>query len=230
MILGSENKENGFTLVELLVAMAIGLVVLGGVYSLFNSQQKSYVLQEQVAAMQQNIRASMYFMTREIRMAGCDPTGKADTGIIGATRDSIHFTRDIKGSSTNNKADGDTNDENEDITYSFVDSNGDGVKDSIFRNVGVINQAIAQDISMLDFVYLDQNDNVLNPGLTGVAENNLSKITTVQLTVIARTDRGDQGFANKESFLNRQGVEILNPQNDNFHRKILTSFIRCRNL
>jgi len=71
------NKKNqkwltdqGFTLVELMVAMAISLVVMGAIFLTFKSQQDSYVIQDQVSAMQQNLRAAMYMLTRDIQMAG----------------------------------------------------------------------------------------------------------------------------------------------------------------
>jgi len=66
-----KNQNNqGFTLVELMVAMAISLVVMGAIFLTFKSQQDSYVIQEQVSAMQQNLRAAMYMLTRDIQMAG----------------------------------------------------------------------------------------------------------------------------------------------------------------
>ena len=67
-------QENGVTLVELLVAMTIGLAVMAAIYSTYNSQQQQYLVQEQVSGMQQNLRASVYFIARETRMAGYDPT------------------------------------------------------------------------------------------------------------------------------------------------------------
>ncbi|MBN1907686.1 MAG: prepilin-type N-terminal cleavage/methylation domain-containing protein, partial [Deltaproteobacteria bacterium] len=71
-MIATSNDTPGFTLVELLIAMAIAGVVMAGVYSAYSSQQRSYLAQEQVAAVQQNLRVAMYFMEREIRMAGCD--------------------------------------------------------------------------------------------------------------------------------------------------------------
>jgi prepilin-type N-terminal cleavage/methylation domain-containing protein len=75
------DHEKGFTLVEFLVAIGISAIVLAAIYSVYYAQQKSYVVQEQVAEMQQNLRAAMYIMAREIRMAGYDPTGRGVAAI-----------------------------------------------------------------------------------------------------------------------------------------------------
>ena len=63
-------RQTGFTLIELLVAMAVSLVVLFGVLNLFDNSQRSYVVQEDVAEMQQNVRIGKMFLERDIRMAG----------------------------------------------------------------------------------------------------------------------------------------------------------------
>ena len=60
----------GFTLIELLVAIALGMVILAGLFRTFKVQHDSYVIQDQVSAMQQNLRAAMYMITRDLQMAG----------------------------------------------------------------------------------------------------------------------------------------------------------------
>ncbi len=67
------NKQQGFSLTELLVAMVMVGIVMAAVYSTYKSQQDTYVAQEQVAEMQQNLRASLYQMARDLRMAGFNP-------------------------------------------------------------------------------------------------------------------------------------------------------------
>jgi type IV pilus assembly protein PilW len=66
-------NARGFTLIEMMIAMAAGLVVLIGIYSAYQNHQRSHVTQQLVVDMQQNARAAMALMKREIRMAGYDP-------------------------------------------------------------------------------------------------------------------------------------------------------------
>jgi len=64
-----KTGNRGFTLLELLVAMVLSAVVIGAIYGTFKSQEDSFVIQDQVTAMQQNLRAAMYTMSRDIQMA-----------------------------------------------------------------------------------------------------------------------------------------------------------------
>jgi len=63
-------NDKGFTLVEILVAIAITVVVMGSIFYAFKSQQDSYVVQSQVTTMQQTLRGGMYMLTRDVQMAG----------------------------------------------------------------------------------------------------------------------------------------------------------------
>jgi type IV pilus assembly protein PilW len=208
------KSRYGFTLVELLIAIAVGGVVMAGICSAYYSQQESFITQDQVSAMQQNLRAGLWFMEREIRMAGYDPTGAANAGIVTANATSIRFTLDLN-------ADGDTDDSNEDITYSLYDSDGDGDSD-LARKVGVgNNQPVADNVDALNFVYLDQ---------AGYITTTLPDIRSVQVTLVARAQRPDARYTDTASYANQQAEQIISTQNDNFRRKLLTAEVKCRNL
>jgi type IV pilus assembly protein PilW len=207
-------SNQGVTLIELMIGMTIFLLVLGGIYSTFQSQHKSYLMQEEVAAMQQNIRASMFYMTKEIRMAGCDPTGNAGAGIVTANANSISFTEDIRGDADGSDPDGATNDPNESIAYALSGNN-------LVRNTGGGNQVVAENIDALDFVYLDENGN---------STATLTDIRSVEITIVARTGRALRATKNNNLYYNQQGTQILGAQNDNFSRKSMTTFIKGRNL
>jgi len=210
-------SNKGVTLIELMIAMTIFLLVLGAIYSTFQSQHKSYLVQEEVAAMQQNIRAAMYHIQREIRMAGCDPTGNANAGITTANADSIRFTEDVWDGSDGSDPDGDADDPNEDITYNLDDSDGDGVDDELDRN----NQTVAQNIDALNFVYLDAN---------GIETAVLADIRSVEITIVARISRPLRDSPNNRDYFNQRNTQILSAQGDRYSRKRLTSAIKCRNL
>ena len=139
-------SDQGFTMVELLVAMVVSLLALAAIYSTFLSQHRSYQVQNETADMQQNIRTAMYFMQREIRMAGSDPFNTGNFGITAANPTSITFTEDISNGGTG-APDGVLNG-NETITYNFADSDGDLVNDELDR----INQTVAQNIDAEDGV------------------------------------------------------------------------------
>ncbi|MCP4104788.1 MAG: prepilin-type N-terminal cleavage/methylation domain-containing protein [Desulfobacteraceae bacterium] len=68
-----KNNKNrqGFTLIEVMVAIVIFLIVMAASYTIFDAQQKSYITQRDVAAMQQNLRTGMYMLGRDIKMANC---------------------------------------------------------------------------------------------------------------------------------------------------------------
>ena len=64
------NRERGFTLVELLLAVALGLMVMAALTELFKLGMDSTFLVTQRAEMQQNMRAAIELMSKDISMAG----------------------------------------------------------------------------------------------------------------------------------------------------------------
>jgi len=69
------KKEEGFTLTEMMIVLAILGVVLGAMYNMFIHQQKAYSVQDNVAVMQQNVRVGLDYLVKDIRMAGYIPEG-----------------------------------------------------------------------------------------------------------------------------------------------------------
>ena len=65
------KARRGFTLVEVLVALAMTGIVMTVMFTMFRTSQRSYSTQDQVAEMQQNLRVAMSFVSRDVRMSGC---------------------------------------------------------------------------------------------------------------------------------------------------------------
>ncbi|MGD8388858.1 MAG: prepilin-type N-terminal cleavage/methylation domain-containing protein, partial [Desulfobacteraceae bacterium] len=68
-----KRQEAGFTLMELLVAVTLSLIAMAAIYSAYVTQQRAYETTQDVTAIQQNLRAGMYFLEKDLRMAGSDP-------------------------------------------------------------------------------------------------------------------------------------------------------------
>jgi prepilin-type N-terminal cleavage/methylation domain-containing protein len=64
-------KNRGFTLVELLVVMAIFGLVMAGLYTIFVSSNRLYLAQEEIVGAQQEARTALEIIGRQVRMAGC---------------------------------------------------------------------------------------------------------------------------------------------------------------
>ncbi|NQT10838.1 MAG: prepilin-type N-terminal cleavage/methylation domain-containing protein [Desulfobacteraceae bacterium] len=199
----SKNKESGFTLVELLIAMTIGLIILAALSSTFLIQRKTYDVQEQIVEMVQTARAAMDMITREIRMAGYDPTGAGFDGII-YNADQLQIETDINGDGNILNDDG-SYDSNEHIVYKYYD------KDSIYpyqtkRKTGNGNfQPFAENIQSFIFDYLDSS---------GSATTTTADIRQIRITITARTSKADADYS----------------ANNGYRTHTLTSFITPRNL
>src|SRR5919108_5207562 len=76
------RSEQGFSLIETVIAMAISSVIITGIYQTFHSQQRSYLTQNRVVEMQQNLRAGVYLMVKDIRSIGYDPRNSGNFGLV----------------------------------------------------------------------------------------------------------------------------------------------------
>ncbi len=163
--------RKGFTLVEMLVAMAVGSIVMVSIYTAYVNHQRSHVTQQLVVDMQQNARAALSLMKREIRMAGYDPWATdgvdndgangiddewetANAGFYaageGAKAYAVQFEADLN-------ADGDDDDTNENVRYQIV--NGTELERRSQNESGTHQTGIiAYDIEAIGFAYAFDND------------------------------------------------------------------------
>jgi prepilin-type N-terminal cleavage/methylation domain-containing protein len=87
------KEKKGFTLVEILVVVAILGLVMGSIYSIYLTNMKSAYSQEEVVEVQQNLRIAMDSITKDIRMAGMlvpSSTPPITTGSANATSISLN--------------------------------------------------------------------------------------------------------------------------------------------
>ncbi len=137
------QRAVGFSMIELLVVLAIMSIFCGAVYRMFASINRSYTTQSVASGTQQRVRAALDFMVRDIRMAGLDPLRTAGAGIITATATTLRFTAD-------KNLDGDVTDAAEDITYNVA-----GGSLQLTDDQGT--ETLTENVSNFAFTYFDQD-------------------------------------------------------------------------
>jgi len=66
----TQPRQTGFTLVEIMIAITIGLVMTAGILQISQANKESNRLQRNMGFVQENIRSAMEILGRDIRMAG----------------------------------------------------------------------------------------------------------------------------------------------------------------
>lgn len=223
------KNHRGFTLVEILFALAIGLVVVGAVYMAMITGQRSSVGIEQRISAAQDIRASLEIMSMEIGMASFNPnffpgiwreTGgcanpsvsQGFRGIQVATANAITVEMDIN----ENSAVGDAN---EVIAYVYDFANrritrstncGGGmpflgeVVGTQGRSVRVINSEPAVNIPV--FRYFDGQGVDITAGLPGAIPN----IRRIEIALVVETENVDPATQQRQRMAYTNGVILRN--------------------
>jgi type IV pilus assembly protein PilW len=83
--------QRGLTLVELMIAIVMGLVLLAGVASVFVANKQTYRIQDALARVQENGRFAITFLTRDIRQAGYFGCGTQRTRVKNTLNDPTAF-------------------------------------------------------------------------------------------------------------------------------------------
>jgi type IV pilus assembly protein PilW len=116
--------QQGFTLIELSVAVMIGLFLLGGLLTLVHDMRRTFGAQNGLAQLQDNQRLAMTLITDVIQAAGYypDPTTQTASGVFLGVAPFTAAGQSIAGTG-NLAAPGDT------ISVQYVTANNDGVID-----------------------------------------------------------------------------------------------------
>ncbi len=83
--LRTSARQKGFSLVELMVAMVLGLILTGGVISIYISSKQTYRMQDNQSRLQEDGRFALQYLTKDLRMAGymgCNNLGTITPNII----------------------------------------------------------------------------------------------------------------------------------------------------
>lgn len=218
------NRADGFTMMELLVYLALSTGLLAIMVMAFTGQSSSYNTQDEIAEIQQNIRAAMNLMANELRMAGYDPTFSKNAGIVTAVNNTITFSYLVD--SYPDPVDGIINrdDSLRTVTYDLYDAYGDGDMD-IGREVGGVKRAIGENIEALGFEYLEN-------GAWVATATNPAKITMIKIMILGKTQRPLSRSPDTSSFVPPTVVNVVDwtpVPPDSYNRRMMSVQVQCRN-
>jgi prepilin-type N-terminal cleavage/methylation domain-containing protein len=198
------RRQKGLSLVELVIAMAIFLVILLGIYQVFDTSRMTYLSGERKVDVQQNVRTALDQIAREIRMAGyfyenfdTDTTNDMPSPValqIAATNGLVLFG-DVDGSNASNVflycLSGTT------IIRQKSSQAGTGkgkpASDAVaaYTCSASTTNVLAENITGLTFTYYDRNGAVLTPGAQSALDsegmNVLPPFASVTQRAAART-------------------------------------------
>lgn len=195
-------KAGGFTMIELLVTLAMVSILMVSIYSVYAGLTRSYTTQNVAADVQQVMRAGIDFMVEDIMMAGLHE--------IDYRLDYVNFPGIIEGGPekirvrADKNMDGSSGGDFEDITYEYfpgakelrvTDHNADPVETLIFID----------NVTDLSFVYRDAEGNPMgnpDPLLDPVPTAVLGDIRTVEISMKVEEPAG-RGRAVKRTYTTR---------------------------
>ncbi len=185
------TSERGFTIVELIVSMALLWVVLAGVVNSVLTTQRMYTIQSAIARGQESLRSAEFTISTVLRTAGADPNGTGATlvdpdPLARGSFDNLRVVSDF------NPADGDTNDALEDIAV-WVDS-ADTLR--IRWSAGGAAEAMAYPVTSLEFRYFANDGTEL-----ATAADVATGATQVLFTMVAPRDPRSQAVERRESWV-----------------------------
>ena len=173
------SATGGFTVTELVLALAIMMMVMAAIVSLLISLNRVYAAQNVIAGVQQVTRAGINIMTRNIRLAGLNPLKINRIGILEASVNKIRFQHDTNGSGTIETG------QNEDSAY-LLNGNHQLIrqKDGNSRS----NKSLVDHVNDLTFKYLDRDNEE-----TSI----LDEIHTVEISLTVREPAGKDKFISR---------------------------------
>ncbi len=185
--------QGGFSIIELLVALAMISIFVPAVYSVYTFMSHSLTTQNVTADVQQRVRFGLDFMVQDIRMSGLDPFGSSGAtpvgGIEQATATKLRFTSD---QNLNGAID---NANQERVTY-LLDAANNQLDQILYEGtVAQDTQALIEDVTALTFSYFDENRNPIPPPVIGAA--NLATIKEIDIILTAQAAAGKEGMVTR---------------------------------
>ena len=222
ILLRDVGNQKGMTLIEVIVAMVIGLIITLGALQFYYAQHRSMVIQDKVTQMQANVRMGFRIMAEKMIEAGLDPNQANDanpnrfgfqpnlTAYPGGLGDTISgstilWTQDDSGLTGPGAG-----------TVDLIEVKGFRLQNNAIDQLRASGGNLAWKtfiggIESLQFIYYDENGTVINP------VTNFADIRRVRLTVVAFENiNPDPALAYAGDIYRRTLIADIIPRNQSF--------------
>ena len=236
-----QRRQQGVTLVELMVALVISLIVLAGVGNIFIAGKRAYLAQEGLSRVQENGRFALAILSRDINLGGYHAPGQAApvaiqaTDGVGTASDSITISYNAPPGGTTSCANGLRVAEGDVITNAYsIENNAQGVP-ALFCNDGNSSSLeLIEGIENMQLLYgVDTDaDRYANQYMTANNVSAFANVVSIRLSLLTRGSRDSGATLNKTYLLlgKTLGPYVdANGNIDGIPRRIFTTTILIRN-
>ncbi|WP_130620384.1 prepilin-type N-terminal cleavage/methylation domain-containing protein [Dyella amyloliquefaciens] len=182
----STRRMQGFTLVELMVAMVLGLVVIGGVVSVFLANQQVYRTNKAMSDVQGNSRIAFELMARDARTAGLTGCGNASrianvvNNNTAAANWFVNWTAPVAGyaASQTDPVAGTDRTGSDSLVLLGAEGSGVSVKTDTASSATIVLNEAKTSLAAGDFVVICDPDHAVIAQLSGVSGSTLTHAKT----------------------------------------------------
>lgn len=223
------KNNSGFTLIELMVALAISAVLILLISSTYIFYINVSKKEENVIKIQQDLRSAFFILERDLYMAGYqpDPVDPAGVGIRVAKSNELEFSYVV---------DNDSNAFNI-YNYSLVGENL--IRKVTLQDGSTEAYIIAENIENIQFIYGFKDGKIDFEPKPPYNEND---IVSVSFSILAKSEKPIDNYTSFRTFTPLSNGKTLpngdidntvwknNDPNDHYVRRIITTTIYCRNM
>lgn len=191
MINDAGTSQKGLSLIELMIAITLGLIIVAAMISLYVNAQESYRINENMSRLQENARFAVSFITRDIRMADYREC---------PNRSVSHLSDAVSGQ------DGQTGDDPDTVTIVYQSNicntalarvtkiysirTGQSGNPALFRSTnGGDPEELVEGIENLQILYGEDTDGNIVPNhfVNAAGVTDMANVTSIRFTLTART-------------------------------------------
>jgi len=188
MISAARKSQKGMSLVELMVALVLGLFISAALISLFINSKQNYRINENMARLQENARFAVSFLSRDIRMAdyrACVTADRLANAIAGQNDSGLNSSDTVTVLWQSNGCDA----ANAIQTLVYSIQTGTNGNPALFRSINGADQELVEGIENLQILFGQDTDNdqVPNYYVDAATITDMEQAVSVRFTLVART-------------------------------------------